>query len=229
MTTDSTPRVPLQSGTRDRNPIVQAASGTPAPDATTSIASSSANAPSIDGDAAANLLAQLRQDREASAERIMAPNWYYTFSCLLGIVTCLLLADFFSRVGYQMNADWWRAHTVLSVSGITEFIAILMATHVSLQINAWRKQQIGGDFDTFGGLIAPRNAVMWTMAIVFYALTALGVAYIILGPLGLPWLPYDSEVAPSIIALAMGAVGGLGEYAYDRYCVRLMKRDGYDA
>lgn len=229
MTANNMPHVPLQGGAPDHNPIAQAASGTPAPGAATSTASSSANASSIDGDAAASLLAQLRQDREASAERIMAPNWYYTFSCLLCIVTCLLLADSFSRAGYLMNADWWRARTVLSVSGITEFIAILMATHVSLQINAWRKQQIGGDFDTFGGLIAPRNAVMWTMAIVFYALTALGIAYIILGTWGLPWLPYDPQVAPSIIALAMGAVAGLGEYAYDRYCVRLMKRDGYDA
>ena len=229
MTADNMPRGPLHGGASDLNPIVQTASDVPASGKPAPVAPTSANAPSIDGDAAANLLAQLRQDREASADRIMAPNWYYTFSCLLGIVVCLLLADFFARPGFQMDADGWRAHTVLSVSGITEFIAILVAAHVSLQVNAWRKQQIGGDFDTFGGLIAPRNAVMWTMAIVLYTVSALGLAYIILGPLGLPWLPYDSEVAPSIIALAMGAVGGLGEYAYDRYCVRLMKRDGYDA
>ncbi|TPF93653.1 hypothetical protein [Bifidobacterium sp. UTBIF-78] len=177
----------------------------------------------IDRTAATNLLAQLQQDREVNADRIMAPKWYYAISGLIAMIVCLTFSDFVSEMGFHSDASGWWIGASLPSADIMEIILLLVASYVGLQVNAWRARQIGSDFDTFGGLIAPRNAAMWAMAVALYALSLLGLVLILLGGLGLQWLPDQT----SVITLAMGALGWFGEYGYDRYCARLVKRGDY--
>lgn len=183
----------------------------------------------VDRTAAADLLTQLQQDREVNADRIMAPQWYYALNGLLGIIMCLtlndIMLDLLSDLGFRTDSGGLQTDMLFPASGTMAWILLAVATYVGFQVNDWRKRQIGSDFDTLGGVIAPRNATMWVMAIAMYVLAFLGLAAILLGGLGLHWLPNQT----SVIALAMGALSWFGEYGYDRYFVQLVRSGNHDA
>lgn len=183
----------------------------------------------VDRTAAADLLTQLQQDREVNADRIMAPQWYYALNGLLGIIMCLtlndIMLDLLSDLGFHTDSGGSQTDMLFPASGTMAWILLAVATYVGFQVNDWRKRQIGSDFDTLGGVIAPRNATMWVMAIAMYVFAFLGLAAILLGGLGLQWLPNQT----SVIALAMGALSWFGEYGYDRYFVQLVRSGNHDA
>ena len=193
---------------------------------TTTTANTAANTtPAIDAQAAAEALSQVAQAQHATAERLIAPRWWYPLQGLFNAAAVLLYADLARLlVNAWLRTDVTHADNLLSTGeAFFVFIAFFTMYRVLILLGRWRRQQIGSDYDIEWGMLKPRNAVMWLMlgvAVVAWVTTA---ALLI-------WWAYQAQhqaeipVLPQILAVIMGFAAWWSEYQYDRYYAHTVER-----
>ncbi|WP_158276326.1 hypothetical protein, partial [Bifidobacterium callitrichidarum] len=179
------------------------------------------DSPASDPAAAATMLSQLDQDRSLTAARIMAPKWYYPLNGFLSASVMGLYGKWAAQMNIQSSGEGWSAGISTSIfEAFFDMFWILTLIYVGYLVNAWRKEQIGADYDMIWGFIKPRNAVMWFWWSAFMLVCGIAVASVVVWVLllqGIPDLPYA-------IATVVGAIAWFGEHAYDRYFCKLVER-----
>jgi hypothetical protein len=176
---------------------------------------------SIDASTANAALDQLRSDREAVADQLVAPPWYYSLNGVLLATSYLLVTWFAGYFHYQADRTGWSLNARYSIVELPFIVIGIGVLEYVLTLRIWwRGQQLGSDFGTFWGWLAPRNTVMRVWLVTSLLIILLSLLSVVV------WVWHFRSLTdvPLIVGMALCAFGWFDAYAYDRYYVALVKR-----